>query len=373
MNRSFARWAALACTSAALALFSAGAFAQATITLTDSNCLSFSLGGTPPNQTLTCVQSTTPLCTISGPAAATIGNAITLTANCVPAATSYVWTPAACVGSAKTCSDSGAGYANNSTINYTVTGTNAQGAGPTSAVWPVVWTNTPPQAPGGCSISGAPSGNQPAGTIVNLTLNCTTGGAPSANGYVWTGAGTGGMTGITAGPITVNQSTTFTATASNAGGTSAAASATVSITGGGGINCTGFTNTRVLPITWSSSGVGVPIIVYSKDVGGFGPNDALVVSFTTPSGTANTVGSLETGEYQSGTADIILEVATTACDFAAARNTGQGVSFGFSVGPNSQGALPLNPSTTYYVNMKHDATCTSMCNIIFTLNKPAGL
>jgi hypothetical protein len=205
-------------------------------------------------------------------------------------------------------------------------------------------------------------------------MTCTSGGAASANGYVWSGPGTAGMTTANAGPFTVNTTTTFTATASNAGGTSPPASATVTIGGGGGgITCTGFANTRVLPITWSSTGVGVPILVYSKDAGGFGPNDALVVSFTTPSGTSVNLGELDTGEYQSGTADIIMELSSTACDFSAARNTGQGVTFGFSVGPNSQGALPLNPSTTYYVNMKHNGTCTGVCNVIFTLKKPSGL
>ena len=71
MNRLLARWAALVGTAATLALTSAGALAQATITLTDSNCSSFILSA-PPNQVLTCVVSGPPTCTVTGPSTGTV-------------------------------------------------------------------------------------------------------------------------------------------------------------------------------------------------------------------------------------------------------------------------------------------------------------
>src|SRR5262249_34914970 len=128
----------------------------ATVTFTDTNCDSFSFD--PATSVLTCVVSKPPACSVSGPTAGTLGTPITLTANCSPAATSWVWTGgnlASCTSS--TCQDTESVAGN---VNYTVTGSNANGGGSQSQPYTVTWS-AQAQAPTGCTISGAPSGTKP--------------------------------------------------------------------------------------------------------------------------------------------------------------------------------------------------------------------
>jgi hypothetical protein len=384
MNRLFARWAALVGTAATLALTSAGAFAQATITLSDNNCLSFSLTGTPPNQVLTCNQSSTPLCTISGPAAGTIGSPITLTTiACVPAATTYAWTGGNCNGiTTKNCTDPGTGYTNQQPVAYTVTGTNAAGAGPPSNTVNVTWNNTPPAAPSGCSISGAPSGTQTAGVQVTLTINCTGGGPATA--WAWTGGGAQGMTTQTTTPITVNTTTTFTATASNAGGTSAPAGATVTIGGSGTISCSGMPSTLVENMAWDTAGSPYTV-AYTYNTGGFAGNGALVVVFTTPSVTTPPTsgkGNIGTVEFSGPPAERKGSLSTTPCDFttgiiqpnvpSTVFDTDEPTIY-FTLGYTKTGYLQLQPNTTYYWNEKTTGCSPGpTCDVKITLTKQPG-
>lgn len=373
MKRSLIRCAALACAAAALALTSAGALAQATITLSDPNCLDFTFGGSAGARTLTCVQSNTPLCTVSGPTAGTIGTPIALNSTCVPAATTgYAWTGGHCAGIlTKGCTDPGTGYTNGQVVSYTVTGTNAAGAGPASAAWQVTWTNTLPAPPSACSISGAPSGSQTAGVQVTLTINCTSGGA--ATSWSWNSAASSATT-QTVGPITVNQTTTFTATASNAGGTSAPASAIVQI-GGSTIACSGFASTLVEHMTWGSN-----VVAYSSPPG-FTSNGALVVQFTTPSfSTPPTAGKANIGtvEFSGPPALRRGALSTTACDFTVGNGQAPPLSsvfneieptLNFTVGYQKSGYFELQPNTTYYLNMYNPDGCApdSNCDVKITL------
>jgi hypothetical protein len=387
MIRSFTRCAALACIAAALALTSAAAFAQATITLSDTNCSDFQLTGTPGNRTLTCIVSSAPVCTVTGPATGTTGSPITLTASCAPAATSWVWTGGNCASStASTCQDTQTLTGN---VNYTVKGSNAIGPGNVSPPFTVTWSNTPPAAPSGCSISGAPSQSQAAGYQATLSLNCSGGGQPTSNGYIWTGTGAVGQTTQTVGPITVNATTTFTARASNAGGTSTAASATVSISGGGGggggpISCPGFVTTRVIDMAWGPN----PRLAYTADVGGFGPNDAIVVRFTTSNITSATgKGYIQAVEYSDSPSGRTAALSAIPCDFTVGLpKVGGGMNaYGpgdiapwaqFSLYNAKSYASTLQPSTTYYFNISNSpaSTCqsTGSCNMLITLSKPSG-
>ena len=77
MIRSLILRTSAALASAALAFaFVASPVHAATFTFSDTNCDSFSVGGTIPNQTLTCIVSNAPSgCTISGPTTGTINTA----------------------------------------------------------------------------------------------------------------------------------------------------------------------------------------------------------------------------------------------------------------------------------------------------------
>src|SRR6266545_204700 len=101
MNRSFFRPAALALASVALAVgitvLPPTPAQGATFTFTNTNCSSFAfVDNGNGNATLNCVVSAPPVCTVTGPATGTLNNAITLTASCSPAATSWAWTGGNC-------------------------------------------------------------------------------------------------------------------------------------------------------------------------------------------------------------------------------------------------------------------------------------
>jgi hypothetical protein len=344
------------------------------ITISDSTCDSFTLTGTAPNQVLTCVVSGVPNCTVSGPSTGTIGSPITLTAQCSSSATSWRWTGGACANATtQTCSDT---QSTAGTTQYTVLATNAVATGTQSAPLSVTWGATAPQAPSNCSISVSPSATLTAAGIVSLTMSCS-GGAPTS--YTWAG---GFAAGMTSGQVsgTVSATTTFTATAANAGG-SASATQSVTVSSGppGSGVCSGFTNTRVIAIDWNN-----PQPVLTAGVGGVGPNDAVIVQFTTgPGANPGQFGNITGAEYSSDPSTRVAALSTRQCDFGStlgfgATSTSNTVTVNFSVGANSSGYYPaLQPNTTYYYNVKQLAgsTCASSgnCNMYFQLHKPPGL
>jgi hypothetical protein len=109
-----------------------------TLSYTGSACSSFTLSGTAPNQTLTCVTSAgggggggggaTPTCTPTAkPSSPAVNQSTTISANCDSSPTSYVWTGAGCSGvtmSACTVSKSIA-----KTVTFSVQASNAAGMG----------------------------------------------------------------------------------------------------------------------------------------------------------------------------------------------------------------------------------------------------
>lgn len=152
----------------------------------------------------------------------------------------------------------------------------------------------------------------------------------------------------------------------------------------GPISCPGFANTRVLNASWAN-----PVRLYTKDAGGFGPNDAVVVIFKTGSvGTPNNnLGRIGGAEYQDGPSTRLSALSPKPCDWSAqeaqgALSNGTSVSVPFSVKPGTGfGYYPeLNQVTTYYYNVKNDpfGSCAqlpvgSTCNMALDLTHPPGL
>jgi len=249
-----------------------------------------------------------------------------------------------------------------------------------------------PEPPGDCTISGAPTGGQPAGYQASLTLDCVTGGVPAENGYVWTGMGAAGKTTRTVGPILVETTTTFTATASNGGGTSTPpASATVTIDPNASIACMGFPATLLLDIAWDTPGQGASF-AYTYNNGGFAAKDALVVRFTTPAVPVPPTGKVGVAsigfvEYMGSPTQRSGSLSTIPCDFTTGITGQPGLSsvFANDVGPKvyftldykQSGFLELQPSTTYYLNADNyggsTLTCSNpTCDVKVTLTKQPG-
>ena len=401
------RQALAALATCVLALVSAGAFAQATIQLTDPNCSDFSLGGSPGARTLTCVVSGPPVCTVNGPSAGSVGTAITLTASCSPAANAggYVWTgDASCAAStSSTCQANLAVCASPPcNVNYTVTGTNGPGpglgTGPTSPAHQVAWSTTP-VAPSGCTISGAPAGNVPSGTAIALTINCTGGGQPTS--WTWSGGApcTGVVTQTCSGNITSTK--TFTGTACSAPGVCSASTPGVTVTvggggggGGGALDCSAQLaaagapgGTMTIDVAWPNDGSVHQY--FTSTYGGYG-GGAVVLRFTTSAATtANSKGSIIGVELGSSPATRHGALNTTPCDFnsgiplfncagqtTAFNTTGPNVPLWQATGSNRSCAVTLQPSTTYYFNLYTvpGSTCIGQgsCDMLFNFQKPGG-
>ena len=407
MNRSFTRWAAFACAATALALSSAGASAQTTITLSDSNCSDFQIGGVAGARTITCIVSSPPVCSVTGPTTGTLSSPNTMTASCSPAATSWLWSSdvgSGCNAStAQSCNDTQTAAG---TVNYKVTGTNASGTGPQSAAYPVVWSNTPPAKPSGCTIvQSNPSGTLPVGGgTPTLTANCTAGGAVT---WLWAGGFAQGATSaIVTGSVT--STTGFTATATNSAG-STATSITVSVTtgGGGGTTCTaaqGITGaTHLINVTW-----GVTTQTYTNQNGGFGPNDAVILAFTAPANGATLLkpGNISGAEYGDAPNARYGTLSTQPCDFpdnplaqsSAVPIIGGGpppseifctlhtstggtqlcstnVGLGWAFNPTRIGSAQLQPGVKYYINIANQpGSCfaNGSCNMIFNWKWPTS-
>lgn len=160
-----------------------------------------------------------PTCTLT-PASSSIApnDSSTLTANCTPAATSYIWTGGNCAGiAANTCAATLAGGSQ----AYTVQGSNVAGVGNTASATVTVAAPT-------CTVTPASSSIAPNGTST-LTANCS----PAATSYLWNGTGTCALTNTNSTCTTVPLATgsvTYTVTGTNGAGTGLASNtATVTV------------------------------------------------------------------------------------------------------------------------------------------------
>ena len=358
-------------TSAALAsaamvfAFAASPVHAANITLNNSNCDSFTLSGTAPNQTLTCIVSNAPSgCTISppGPSTGTINTAFTLTATCATGSpNTWRWTGGNCEGqTAQSCSANSASVGQ---ISYSVTSSNNIGAGNT-ATTTINWSNTPPVAPTGCSLAASNTNLPVGGGPVTLTASCTGGGAPT--GYTWTASPspTSGFSasGGSAQTPSITATTFFSVTPSNAGGNGNQATVSVNVAG----TVVGFCNQypSVLPIvnaTWGQQSTW-----YSTGGGNFGDNTVWVIKLVVPPGTPNSsiIGRFTVAEYQGPNTFRQMTISTQACDFRQKDYTGVNGPLAVSNGTTTQisygvatpfifGPAGLSAGQTYYVNVRN--------------------
>jgi len=141
--------------------------------------------------------------------------------------------------------------------------------------------------------------------------------------------------------------------------------------------CSGFTKTISMTMDWNN-----PSRLYTKDFGGMGPNDAVVVTFTTGSATSptNNLPRFVAAEWQSQPSTRIAVMSPKPCDWGAQAWTGGStsgatVTIPFTVGnPSNYGYYMIVPTnTTYYFNVKNDSSpsCASngVCDLAVDLNK----
>jgi hypothetical protein len=366
--RVFAGAALIACAITAQA---------ANITISAANCASYSTTTDQSgNVTITCVPAngTGPLtgCSISGPAAGTIGTPVTLQAVCAGGApaTNWTWAGGNCNGTADRCS-----AVENSAVTqtYQVTIHNGAGADQTPTTQ-IAWSATPPPKPTGCSVTPTPSSLPATGGGVSLTAQCTGGGAVGT--WTWSGATYTTQSGSTA-SATISSTTTFTATAANAGGSSVA-STTVQVGSSGGgawpASCSGVASTAAFDSPWGSW--------ITNRYGALGVSQAVVIRFTTGSATSGQVGSFAASN---GTfvAKHDATLSTQPCDFSPQgqgsvlkAKSAQGMSIPFTIG-GTGGGLNLQPNSTYYINLRLSAgeVCSGIdCDYsVMNLLKPPGM
>jgi len=148
-------------------------------------------------------------------------------------------------------------------------------------------------------------------------------------------------------------------------------------------NCSTFTARRDLTLNWAS-----PTRLFSSSVGGFNPNDVLVIAFTTGSVSSpdNNLPHIAVAEFVDGPSTRVAVLSTVPCDFTTgiagypgSFSNGSTVTISFAVGTGANfGYYPkLSTNTTYYMNVKNDAnsSCffTGSCNVAVDLVKPGGM
>jgi len=252
--------------------------------------------------------------------------------------------------------------------------------------------NTPGTTVGTCTISVSPSALPSSGGNVTITTNC--GANTSLSGGKSLASNGSNSWSDTIPANTASTTVTYTYTVTGDGGTK---SASVSEAGqgqtapppsGGPISCAGFRATHVLDIPWGAPSSAAPRVLTSS-AGGFGNNEIVVGRFTTPASTAPgvfaVIKSAEWGDQQHlRTASL----SQTPCDFSYPNPLGRlatttvgtpSPSVNYAIGGTSTYYAILQPSTTYYFNIKNEAsgvsTCApgESCNMFIELQKPRGL
>lgn len=173
--------------------------------------------GTGPASPSATVTVMPPSCTLTAnPSSIVSGESSTLTANCSPAASSYVWTGGTCVGSGSTCTV----FPQSGSQTYTVTGVNAAGYGAAATATVTVAPLTPPN----CTLTAKVAAGAVGGAYGRLEANCY----PAATSYVWS-ANTGFYS-TASGYFNLPEVTTiYTVTGVNAAGSGDVASTEVLI------------------------------------------------------------------------------------------------------------------------------------------------
>lgn len=143
--------------------------------------------------------------------------------------------------------------------------------------------------------------------------------------------------------------------------------------------CPGFDATRLIDMDWQA-----PQRRYTSAYGGFGPNDVVVVRFTTGSvASGASLPRLGAAEYNGSPYERIATLSDKPCDFgpqatAGARIEGKSITASFALGT---GAYAWNyypvlmNNSTYYLNMKNapNSGCSGACDMFIDLTKSGGL
>jgi hypothetical protein len=154
----------------------------------------------------------------------------------------------------------------------------------------------------------------------------------------------------------------------------------------GAVSCSGFNKTLVIDVAWASTTAATRYT--TQQYGGFGANDALVVRFTPPPGSASfSAGSLSGAEYSGPTTTRTGKISTSPCDFSTATqftlyNAFSASTFNMPVqvsGTQLAWTMLTAPGTTYYLNIKNTdkkgvATCAAgkYCDMFVDFLKPQG-
>lgn len=155
-----------------------------------------------------------------------------------------------------------------------------------------------------------------------------------------------------------------------------------------GISCPGFSKTVVLTANWAT-----PIRLYAP----FGPSDAVVVVFTTGSVSTpnNNLGHIGGAEWGTNPSTRLAALSPKPCDWSnqnwpqhlpgipadypGASSSGNSVNVPFAVGSGANfGFYPiLELNTTYYFNIKNDASAgcavQGSCDMFLDLAHPPGM
>ena len=295
----------------ALTFPTAGTFSY-TVTATNG-------GGTSaasPQATLTVIPLPTvvPVCsavTKNPSGVFTAGNAMTLTATCSQAPTSYAWTPL----------DGGPAIASTSNVatvpfpaqgvfNYTVTATNNIGP---SVAFPFTVTVGAMVAPT-CTVSANPTTIASTGGNTTLTATCT--GSPTS--YIWSpSSGAPGVTG--SGSVvsasfpsgTAAATYTYSVTATNGGGSSTPASANVTVSPPAAAGCVVKDKATLFP-SWTQ---GNAYNTANAPLQNQPPNETWAYKFQVsdllnPNGNAASAVQI----YEGGNPMYTVSISTTPCD-----------------------------------------------------------
>ena len=379
----------------------------ATLTYSDPNCAGFQITGSGGSFTLTCAKLQ---CSIIGVTNPTTQVGTALQANCTPPGASYLWNLVSGPFSDATCQapaqptlattniakPSGIVAGQTRSCLYQVTATAAPLSGQSMVT--VTWSDAAPTAPV-CTPSAVttPSPMISAGGTVALNANCV----PSAGvTYTWTrsaptvGAPTNATTATPSDTMAANAgASAVTYTWQVIGCTTPTTCDTktisASVPGSGGVSCSGFARTVYLDANWAPNGS----VWHTQDsgLGGFGPNDALVIHIKPPLGAQsamNTAGQLNLAEYGDPAVNRYAVLSTSSCSFSGTVGSTIPVLYsgniGISVTPiqvnlkQFGSTIDLLPGTDYYLNVKNTQTdgvtssCSGSCNMIITWTKPPG-
>jgi hypothetical protein len=272
-----------------------------------------------------------PTCALAAtPAMVDLGGSSTLTASCSPAATTYAWSDAGCAAGSATCSVT---PATAGIHPYTVTGSNGSGAGVPASTSVTV-------AVPSCTLSASPA-SIISGSSSTLTATCS----PAATSYAWTGAACGAASPTCTVAPTAN--TTYTVTGSNAAGAGLPASATVTVSAPGALEC------RVVNVTWSAGGLDLRTIPQSTMNNG----QAIAYQVTIPASFPKHFA----GVFY-GTVPTQLAVSPNPCEWTDAQRAagcgtaGTGAAQIQVTGGTEAGQCQVTPGNTYYFNVKNAFT-----------------